>query len=182
GQRVAAALKNAVGRGVKCRVLMDGLGSKKALRKLAPQMRAGGIEVYEALPVRLWRRKAARFDLRNHRKIAVVDGAVAYVGSPNLIDCDFKPGIISEEPLARVTGPVVLQLQAVFLTDYYLESLKDLLGPEFFPAVRPEGDVAAQALPSGPGFPQANAQRLIVSLLHAAQKRAVITAPYFIPD
>jgi cardiolipin synthase len=182
GQRVAAALKQAVGRGVKCRVLMDGLGSKKALRKLAPQMRAGGIEVYEALPVRLWRRKAARFDLRNHRKIAVVDGTVAYIGSQNLINCDFKPGIIYEELVARVTGPVVLQLQAVFLTDYYLESQNNLLGPEFFPAVRSEGDVAAQALPSGPGFPQANAQRLIVSLLHAAQKRAVITAPYFIPD
>jgi cardiolipin synthase len=145
-------------------------------------MRAGGIEVYKALPVRLWRRKSARFDLRNHRKIAVVDGGVAYVGSQNLINCDFKPGIIYEELVVRVTGPVVLQLQAVFLTDYYLESGTNLLEPEFFPAARAEGEVAAQALPSGPGFPQANAQRLIVSLLHAARKRIVVTAPYFIPD
>ncbi len=182
GERVVAALKRAVDRGVKCRVLMDGLGSKKTLRKLAPRMRTEGIEVYEALPVRLWRRKVARFDLRNHRKIAVVDGKVAYVGSQNLINCDFKPGIIYEELVARVTGPVVLQLQAVFLTDYYLESGTNLLGPQFFPAAQSAGQVVAQALPSGPGFRQANAQRLIVSLLHAAQKRAVVTAPYFIPD
>ncbi len=182
GQRVAAALKRAVERGVQCRVLMDGLGSKKGLRTLAPRMRADGIEVYEALPVHLIRRKSARFDLRNHRKIAVIDGLVAYVGSQNLINRDFKPGIIYEELVARVTGPVVLQLQAVFLTDYYLESNVNLEGPEFFPDQPAAGAVAAQALPSGPGFPQANSQRMIVSLLYAAQKRVVITTPYFIPD
>ncbi len=182
GGRVAAALSRAVARGVECRVLMDGLGSKKGLRTLAPRMRADGIEVYEALPVRLFRRKSARFDLRNHRKIAVMDGKVAYVGSQNLVNRDFKRGIIYEELVARVTGPVVLQLQAVFLTDYYLESNTNLLGQDFFPVEHPAGQVAAQALPSGPGFPQANAQRLILSLLYAAQRRVVITSPYFIPD
>ena len=111
-----------------------------------------------------------------------MDGKVAYVGSQNLINCDFKPGLIYEELVARVTGPVVLQLQAVFLTDYYLESNTNRLGPEFFPQEQPAGAVAAQALPSGPGFPQANVQRLILSLLHAAQQRVVITSPYFIPD
>ncbi len=182
GRRVAASLRSAVVRGVHCRVLMDGLGSKKGLRTLAPRMRADGIEVYEALPVRLLRRKAARFDLRNHRKIAVIDGATAYVGSQNLVNRDFKPGIIYEELVARVTGPAVLQLQAVFLTDFYLESNNNLQGPEFFPAQLAAGSVAAQALPSGPGFPQANAERLIVSLLYAARTRVVITTPYFIPD
>lgn len=182
GQRVTAALKGAVARGVKCRVLMDGLGSKKGLRTLAPRMRNDGIEVYEALPVQLIRRKSARFDLRNHRKIAVIDAQVAYVGSQNLVNRDFKPGIIYEELVARVTGPVVLQLQAVFMTDYYLESNINLEGPDFYPKQLPAGSVAAQALPSGPGFPQANAQRLIVSLLYAAQERVVITTPYFIPD
>jgi cardiolipin synthase len=182
GQRVAAALAQAVKRGVKCRVLMDGLGSKRALRTIAPQLRAEGIEVFASLPIHLFRRKAARFDLRNHRKIAVIDGRVAYVGSQNLINRDFKPGIIYEELVARVTGPVVLQLQAIFLTDYYLESNTDPLRPEFFPPQQLAGTAAAQALPSGPGFPQANSQRLIVSLLYAAEERVVITTPYFIPD
>ena len=172
----------AVNRGVKCRVLMDGLGSKKALRTIAPRMRADGIEVFASLPIHLFRWKAARFDLRNHRKIAVIDARLAYIGSQNLINRDFKPGIIYEELVARVTGPVVLQLQAIFLTDYYLESNIDPLRPEFFPPQQPAGTAAAQALPSGPGFPQANSQRLIVSLLYAAEQRVVITTPYFIPD
>src|SRR5262245_55075796 len=111
GQRVAAALQRAVARGVKCRVLMDGLGSKKGLRTLAPRMQAAGVDVHAALPVHLVRHKSARADLRNHRKIAVVDGKTAYVGSQNLVNRDFKPGIIYEELVARVTGPVVLQLQ-----------------------------------------------------------------------
>ena len=182
GRRVAQALAGAVKRGVKCRVLMDALGSKKSLRTLAPLMRGDGIEVYASLPIQLVRRKSARFDLRNHRKIAVVDGRIAYIGSQNLINSDFKPGIIYEELVTRVTGPVVLQLQAIFLTDYYLESNIDLTEPDLFPSQETTGSAAAQALPSGPGFPQANAQRLIVSLLHAAEKRIVITTPYFIPD
>jgi cardiolipin synthase A/B len=182
GQRVAAALQRAVARGVTCRVLMDGLGSKKGLRTLAPRMRADGVDVHAALPVRLLRHKSARADLRNHRKIAVVDGKIAYVGSQNLVNRDFKPGIIYEELVARVTGPVVLQLQAVFLTDYLLETSANLLQPEFFRTQERTGSTAAQALPSGPGYPQANAQRLIVSLIHAAEKRVFITTPYFIPD
>src|SRR5206468_2005701 len=83
------------------------------------------------------------------------------------------------ELVARVTGPVVLQLQAVFLTDFFLESNMNLQGREFFPNQQAAGSVAAQALPSGPGFPQSNSQRLIVSLLYAAQRRVVITTPYF---
>jgi cardiolipin synthase len=182
GQRVAAALQRAVARGAKCRVLMDGLGSKKGLRSLAPRMRADGIDVCAALPVRLLRYKSARADLRNHRKIAVVDAKIAYIGSQNLVNRDFKPGIIYEELVARVTGPVVLQLQSVFLTDYLLETNTNLLQPEYFPPQERAGAVAAQALPSGPGFSQANTQRLIVSLIHAAENRVVITTPYFIPD
>lgn len=182
GTRVADALAKAVARGVACRVLMDGLGSKRSLRTLAPRMRDAGIEVLESLPVRLLRRKSARFDLRNHRKIAVVDAHTAYVGSQNLVNRDFKPGIIYEELVARMTGPAVLQMQGVFLTDYFAESDHDLLKPELFPHQDPTGNTAAQALPSGPGYPQANMQRLVISLLYSAKERVVITTPYFIPD
>ena len=182
GRSVVDALARAVGRGVKCRVLMDGYGSNRGLRRLAPRMISLGIEVLESLPVQPLRRKSARFDLRNHRKIAVVDGKAGYVGSQNLINRDFKKGIIYEELVARVAGPAVLQLQAVFVTDWFIESELVLAGGDIFPEHAPAGDVVAQVLPSGPGYPQANAQRLIVSLVHAANKRIVITTPYFIPD
>ncbi len=183
GHRVADALLRAVSRGVTCRVLIDSLGSKGARRSLAPRMRAGGVEVLESLPVRLLGRDRARFDLRNHRKIAVIDGQVAYVGSQNLVDADFKAPIVYEELVARVTGPVCRQLQAVYLADRFLETGQPLHDAEFFPEpVASSGDIAAQILPSGPSYSHANNQRLIVALVHAAQERVVMTTPYFIPD
>jgi cardiolipin synthase len=182
GNRVADALIDAVKRGVACRVLIDSMGSKQARRRLAPRLRAGGVEVTEVLKFRLFRRGQARFDLRNHRKIAVVDGRVAYVGSQNLVDADFKPGLVYEELVARVTGPVVHQLQAVFLSDRYFETAEALHGPEYFPDRSAAGAAPAQALPSGPGYPQENNERLLVTLVHAARRRVCVTTPYFIPD
>jgi cardiolipin synthase len=185
GNRVADAVIDATRRGVKCRVLLDGLGSKVGMRKLAPRLVDAGVEVVELLPWRWWRfwqRDRARYDLRNHRKIAVIDARIGYIGSQNLVDPTFKPGIIYRELVARVTGPVVLQLQAVLLTDRYIEVEQPLDDPLYYEAPPAGGTVAAQVVASGPGYPQANNQRLIVSLLHAAQKKVVLTTPYFVPD
>jgi cardiolipin synthase len=182
GRRVADALIRAAKRGVQCRLLLDGLGSKKSLRTLTPRLRAEGIEVVELLPIGLFRRKGARFDLRNHRKIVVIDGRIGYVGSQNIIDADFKAGLTYEELVARVTGPVVFQLQAVFLVDRYVETELEARRSEFFPEAERAGSSAAQVLPSGPTYPHENNQQLIVALIHGAQKRVVITTPYLIPD
>ncbi|MBI3408281.1 MAG: cardiolipin synthase [Planctomycetes bacterium] len=182
GRNVFDALTRAVHRGVHCRVMIDSLGSKAWRRTLIPKMQAAGIEAQEMLPVRWYRRNAARMDLRNHRKIAVVDGRVAHVGSQNLVDPNFKEDITYEELVARITGPLALQLQAVFLADRFFEKETILPDKQFFPDPEHTGDVAGQVLPSGPGYPQANNQRLIVNLMYAAQKRVVITTPYFIPD
>ncbi len=115
GARVANALIRAQQRGVKCRVLADAMGSLAYLRKLLPKLRAVGIEA-EAMwePFSL---DGSRIDLRNHRKIAVIDGRIGYTGSQNLVGAKYSPGIIYRELVARVTGPVVLELQAVFLAD-----------------------------------------------------------------
>jgi cardiolipin synthase len=184
GMCVIDALGAAVERGVKCRVLIDSLGSRPWLGNVESLMRDKGIEVTPLLPVRILRfhEDAPRLDLRNHRKIAVIDGQIAYVGSQNIVNANFKRGFVYKELVARVMGPVVLELQAVLLTDRYLEGQQDVEEPSFFPERRRAGDSFAQALPSGPGYPQANNQRLIVALLHAAQKRVVITTPYFVPD
>lgn len=182
GNHVADALIRAASRGVECCVLIDSMASKGARKHLAPRLRKAGIEVRELLPVGLFRRKAARLDLRNHRKIAVVDGKIGYVGSQNIVDADFKPGLVYEESVVRITGPVVAQLQVVFLADRYFEAEIGEPDERFFPSPPEEGKAMAQVLPSGPGYPVANNQRLIVSLLHAARHRVVITTPYFIPD
>ena len=183
GRRVAEALGRAARRGVACRLLLDGLGSRRALRSLAPRLRADGVEVIELFPFRLpWDLFRRRLDLRNHRKIAVFDGRVGHVGSQNVVNADYKPGIVYEELVARVTGPVVAELQAVLLADRYLET-ETVLGPEAFsPEPVPAGSTLAQVLPSGPGYPQSNNLQLVVTLLHAARRRVVLTTPYFIPD
>lgn len=183
GNRVADALIEAARRGLTCRLLLDSFASRPALRSLAPRLRAAGVEVVEVLPLGFFRRKAARLDLRNHRKIAVVDGQVAYVGSQNIVDADFKRGIVYEELAARVTGPVVHELQAVLLADRYFETETDATEEEeHLDALEQAGDVKTQTLPSGPGYPFENNLRLIVALLYAARNRVVMTTPYFIPD
>ena len=180
--RVVEALGRAVDRGVECRVLADSLGSRPALPKLLPRLEKLGVLAEETLRVGFFRRRTGRIDLRNHRKIAVIDGAIAYIGSQNLIDSTFKPGLDYEELNARLAGPIALELQAVFAEDWYLESGEFLADARYFPDPRLAGTIPAQALPSGPGYPRENNQRLIVSLIHAANRRIVITMPYLIPD
>lgn len=182
GERVADALIRAAGRGLRCRVLMDAVGSKRGLKSLAPKLRAAGIEVHATLPVGLLRRNTARFDLRNHRKIAVIDGRIGFTGSQNIAEPHFVPGYPNEELVARVTGPVVAQLQAVFLMDYFIETGVVEQSPELFPELPAVGDSPVQVVPSGPGYRRENGQELMVSLLYAAEKRVVITTPYFVPD
>jgi len=182
GRKVADALTRATSRGVQCRVLMDAVGSKRALKKLAPKMRKVGIEVQAMLPVNLFRRNTARFDLRNHRKIAVIDGRIGYTGSQNIVNPEFVPGYPNEELTLRVAGPVVVQLQAVFLADKYFETGGLLEHPELFPDLESRGPSVAQVLPSGPGYQRENGQELMVALLYSARKRVVITTPYFVPD
>lgn len=187
GQRFADALLRAAQRHVQVRLLVDAIGSKRALRKLAPKLRAAGIDVHALLPVGFFRGKSARFDLRNHRKIAIIDGAVAYTGSQNIVNPEFIKNCPNEELVVRATGPVVAQLQAVFLADYYFETAVTFEQPAFFPppppqSLAPPGNSTAQVLPSGPGYQRENAQELIVALIHGARQRVVITTPYFVPD
>jgi cardiolipin synthase len=182
GRRVATALSSAAKRGVKCRLMLDAVGSKRALRHLAPGLRADGVETIAMLPVGLFRENAARFDLRNHRKIAVIDGRIGYTGSQNIVRGTFVEGYPNEELMARITGPVVAQLQAVFLTDRFFETSDVLEAPDLFPEIPAAGPSIAQVVPSGPGYQRENGQELMVSLLYIARRRVVITTPYFVPD
>jgi cardiolipin synthase len=182
GRRVTDAIKRAAQRGVVCRLLLDAVGSRVALKQFGPELREAGAEVRSMLPVGLFRRKGERFDLRNHRKIAVIDGTIGYVGSQNIADPNFVKNYPNEELVARVTGPVVSQLQATFLGDHYLETEQVLDREELFPDLKPTGNSPAQLLPSGPGYGQENGRELIISMLYEARRRVVITTPYFIPD
>lgn len=182
GGRVIEALLRAATRGVACRVLIDALGSRPWAGEIRRRLAAGGVEIARALPVSLLRRRSARADLRNHRKIAVIDAEVGYIGSQNIIAADFVPGVVNHELMVRVTGPAVLEFQAVFVTDWLLETGQVLAEPALFPHRHGQAGVVAQLLPSGPDYPVAAVGRLVVALIHGAHRRIVITTPYFIPD
>ena len=182
GQSVARALSRAAKRGVICRMMADAVGSRAGLARLGPQLRRDGVEVVAMLPVGFFRHNAARFDLRNHRKLAVIDGRIGYVGSQNLVDPVFVPGHPNEELVVRVTGPIVAQIQAVLLADRFIETGGSLETERFFPPIPPAGDALAQLLPSSPGYQRENGAELFIALIYAARQRIVMTTPYFVPD
>jgi cardiolipin synthase len=182
GSAVTDAMMRAAGRGVQCRMLLDAVGAKDGLGRVAARLRDAGVDVRAALPVGLFLRSTGRFDLRNHRKIVTVDGRVAYTGSQNIVDATFVPGYPNEELMARAHGPVVAQLEAVFLTDWFLETDQRLDIAQYVADMKPAGESVAQVQPSGPGYPAENTRDLFIALMYAARKSVVITTPYFIPD
>ncbi|EQB10799.1 MULTISPECIES: cardiolipin synthase [Sphingobium] len=182
GMQVVEALGRAARRGVSCRVMIDALGSRPWRSRVIAAMQARGVDAREVLPVRPLRWRPARADLRNHRKLTIIDGEIGYIGSQNIVAADFRPGIRNQELVARTTGPIVAQLQSVFLSDWYLETEQQVTADALFPATEPRGSVSLQLLPSGPDYPVSGSERLTVELIYAARERVVITTPYFIPD
>jgi cardiolipin synthase len=184
GRRMADALERAARRGIAVRVLMDAIGSRGGLKGLAPRLRAAGAEVLPAMPLRLWGPNAARIDLRNHRKIVVVDGKCAFFGSQNIVSAHANRGMVNEEMLVRATGPIVRHLHAVLLGDRFLETGD--LPPEsdkLDPTERSESRAGlAQVVPSGPGYNEGTAEAVMIALMYGARSRVVLTAPYVIPS
>ncbi|MFA9479793.1 cardiolipin synthase [Phycisphaerales bacterium AB-hyl4] len=185
GVRVCDALKRAAKRGVACRVLADAAGSRPLFRSAAAsEMIDAGVELHPALPVTPWRRKLSRIDLRNHRKIAVVDGEVAYSGSHNIVEEEYghKRAGAWVDLSGRFTGPIVTQFQMVFLEDWAFDVGQRLEGDDLFPPIASVGEVAAQVVPTGPSHEAETFRRVLIAALNAARHRIVLTTPYLVPD
>jgi len=191
GSRVIDALVRARERGVVCRVLIDHLSNLLLQGPVLKKLGVAGIPVHRMLPLNPFNNQWNRIDLRNHRKIVVVDGTVAFTGSQNLIEdtyhkrSNIKKGIHYIELVVRVTGPVVREFNAAFITDWYSET-EELLDERTAPEMRVRtpitGDALCQVLPSGPGFDHNNNLMLFVALLQAAQRRITIVNPYVVPE
>jgi cardiolipin synthase len=184
-------LEAAVKRGVTVRVLLDhianlrSVGYFRTLRRLT----ALGADWHLMLPVQPLRGKFQRPDLRNHRKILIIDGKVGFTGSQNVIDASYnkrgnlRRGLRWKDLMVRFEGPIVAGINALFVTDWYSET-NDLLmrESESAPADHQENLLDAQVVPSGPGFDGENNLRMFNSLIYAAQHQVIITTPYFVPD
>ncbi|HSO07822.1 MAG TPA: cardiolipin synthase [Pelomicrobium sp.] len=187
---VAEALIRAAGRGVKCRVLLDAVGSKEFFRTRWPRrMREAGVEVRAALPAGPLRAAFRRVDLRLHRKIVVVDGHVAYTGSLNLVDPRFfkQDAGIGQwvDAMARIEGPAVEALAGVFAWDWALETgapLDTLMGQIDMPLETEAGAATVQMVPSGPGYEGHAIVQLLLSAVYGARDELILTTPYFVPD
>jgi cardiolipin synthase len=185
GRAVAAALVRAAARGVRCRLLVDAVGSKGFLGSdLRRELERGSVRVVAALSTRL-RFGATRLDLRNHRKIAVVDGRVGYTGSHNVAAASFavKPRFAPwVDATVRLEGPSVLGLQELFVQDWYMETgegLDECLAEE---PSRVEPGISVQVIGTGPDSPHEAVVRLIQAMLHLAREELILTTPYFVPD
>jgi cardiolipin synthase len=189
------AMVAAAERGVDVRFLFDHLGSRgiPGYKQFAARLRETKIKFAPMLPIAPLKGELRRPDLRNHRKILVVDGRVGFMGSQNLIEPGYdkpknhKAGREWVELMTRVTGPVVRQLNVVFATDWRAESgedVSDTLDVVSPSLPRPDAvrDVACQVVPSGPGFVTENNLRLFNSMIYRARRRLSLTSPYFVPD
>ncbi|MEE1622328.1 cardiolipin synthase [Zafaria sp. J156] len=185
------ALGAAVARGVKVRFLFDHLGTAriKGFSALKRRLDDAGIEWRAMLPVSVRNRQWRRPDLRNHRKLVVIDGETAFTGSQNLIEPGYKRASAHRagrewvDLMAQVRGPLVTGLAVVFATDWSQETDENLLAELVAGTELPEaGHVTGQIVPSGPGFESENNLRLFNTLIYAATERLTITSPYFVPD
>ncbi|HET9649732.1 MAG TPA: phospholipase D-like domain-containing protein [Microlunatus sp.] len=186
------ALARAVDRGVTVRVLYDHVATRSipGFSELKGRLTAAGIEWHEMMPIKPLKGQWRRPDLRNHRKLLVVDSRVAFMGSQNLIDptylkpANIKAGRHWKDLNVELTGEIVTSLELVFATDWFSETGERLdLELQLEP---PEGHdrtgAPMQLVPSGPGYLTIPNLRLFTGLVHRAQQRLSLTSPYFVPD
>ena len=190
-----SAMERAVARGVTVRLLADHLPSAKipGSKETFAELDRIGVKWSWMLPVMPLKGKYQRPDLRNHRKLVVVDGRVGFMGSQNLIARTYdspkniKRGLQWQELMTRLTGPVVASVNAVFLSDWLIETGELLLDTEHVPADELSRTTSADALvcqvvPSGPAYATENNLRMFLSLIYGATEKVIITSPYFVPD
>ncbi|MCQ4625576.1 PLDc N-terminal domain-containing protein [Corynebacterium sp. CCUG 69979] len=190
--QVWEAMERAVARGVKVRVLFDHIGSWKYpdFRTFKRRMTEAGIEWHMMLPLQPLRGKFRRPDLRNHRKLMVIDDEVAFMGSFNLIDRTYlMPGHVKHgrqwvDAFVELTGPIVASLESMFAVDWYTEAgeILEISAPHDPDPATLEDQNVLQLIPSGPGYTTEPNLRMFNTLIHHARHRLILCSPYFVPD
>ncbi|UWQ05717.1 cardiolipin synthase [Aliiroseovarius crassostreae] len=193
GTRVARAMMAAAGRGVSARVIVDGLGARRLLsHPLWREMQEAGVQTVVAFDISypLVAALYQRLDIRNHRKIVVIDHGVTYLGSQNCADPEFRikakyaPWV---DTMLRIEGPVAWQAQRLFIGDWMAHGGEDISALLERPAPDPrhEGDEAGfVGVMAGTGAVQTRegVSDMIQTLLASAQHEVMITTPYYVPS
>ena len=189
GRRFLDALAAAAARGVEVRVLIDALGDRYTFPSMRGRLKRAGVRSAVFLPT-LWPAHMAYANLRNHRKLLVADGRVAFTGGMNIRqghvadpadpkDSRFTPIV---DLHFRLEGPVVAALQAVFCDDWAFTTGEMLHTDAFFPTLDAHGPVLARTLEDGPGRSFAHLRWVKLGALACAHRRVRIATPYLLPD
>lgn len=188
GLKVVEALKRAAARKVACRAMADGLGSRILLASEHWRgMRDAGVLLAATLPIGnpLLRPFQGRIDLRNHRKILVIDNHITYCGSQNCADPEFRikakyaPWV---DALMRFEGPIARQNQYLFISDWMAQVNEDLSNLLREPLPLGEPGLTAQVIGTGPTVRYSAMPELFETLMYAARRELFITTPYYVPD
>ena len=184
GDQFIEALGRAVKRGVAVRVLIDGVGARYSRPPAIRSLKGHGVRVALFLPPRL-PVPNPYFNLRNHRKLMIVDGSVGFCGGMNIRDgCVLgrSPADATQDLHFRITGPVVKDLMGVFAFDWAFTTREQLTGGEWFPPLEPAGGIVARVVPDGP---DEDFEMLLLTLMGAvsqAERTFRLATPYFLPD
>ena len=188
GLKIVEALKRASARGVTCRAMADDMGSRVMVKSEHWQaMRNAGIRLARALPIGnpLLRPFKGRIDLRNHRKIVVIDNWITYCGSQNCADPEFlvkakyAPWV---DVMMRFEGPVARQNQYLFAGDWAGHVDEDISSLLQEPIPSAEPGFPAQVIGTGPTVRYSAMPETFVSLMYSARQELVISTPYYVPN
>ena len=186
GRRFVDALQAAKSRGVAVRVLVDSAGTRYSFPSIMHRLKYAGLPAAKFLPSSIlapWR--ATTINLRNHRKVMVVDGREAFTGGMNIRQgnlLDQHPRHPVRDLHFRVTGPVVTRLQEAFANDWAFTTDEILTGDTWFPEIPADGDVIARVIPDGPDSDFEKLRWTLLAALAEAQTSLQIVTPYFLPD
>nr|WP_320412895.1 cardiolipin synthase [Candidatus Steffania adelgidicola] len=189
-EQVGEALMASSRRGVRCRLMLDSAGSLSFFRSPYPAlMRDAGVHVVEALHVSILRVFLRRMDLRQHRKMVLIDNYIAYSGSMNMVD----PRLFKQDAgvgqwidiMARMEGPVARAMGIIFACDWAIETGEHILpslNTNLIPFKPTEDHNSIQVIASGPGSPEGVIHQALLISIYSARKTLVMTTPYLIPS
>ncbi|MBU5611330.1 cardiolipin synthase [Geomonas azotofigens] len=180
GKRFIRSLTRAANRGVEVRVIVDSLGEKYSVPTAGELLKGSKVEFRRFLPLR----PGGYLNLRNHRKIIVVDGAIGFTGGMNIGSRHMVtgPSPVVKDLHFQVTGPVVADLQRTFLEDWHFAKGKQLTDPRYFPDLQETGTALVRAVSDGPDKEFRKLNWIILGALSCARRTVTIVTPYFIPD
>ena len=183
GKRIRDLLIRKAKEGVKIRFLYDGIGSMHLNNRFLSLMRAAGIHVAAFLPGATFRERWS-INLRNHRKIVIVDGRVGFTGGMNIGDeyLGRNPHLgYWRDTHLRLVGPTVLQLQQVFAEDWCYATGEELTESHLFPAPDSPGSVCAQVVPGAPTGGVSPLHSLMFAAINDARESVTLATSYFVP-